>query len=537
MPFSLVNDPWLPVRRAGSGAAIIRPSQLTENIAADPVIAIDWPRADFRLASLEFLIGLLAIACPPTGRRDWPKLYHSPPSPAALEAAFAPLAFAFELDGDGPCFMQDFEDLVAGENDVANLLIEAPGEQTLKKNTDLLNKRGQVTRLSRASAAMALFTLQTYAPAGGAGNRTGLRGGGPLTTLVIPPGPAPLPLWHLLWANVPTGQPATLTELPHILPWLAKTKTSENDKKVAPATQGDRLAFWGVPRRIRLDFSSAEPGETCGLTGMVDSIVVRSWRQRPNGANYEVFEHPLSPYYKPKPKEQLSLPVHPQPGGIGYKDFLGLLFAPAEAAETLKPASTITTYRVDRMEAAKREQDVRWRILAAGFDMDNMKARGFVETELPVIDVADADRRALYDESVSMLIKGADEVAGLLRKAVRDALFSEGAKPDIKAGLFNNLRAQFWQETEFTFYHESGRAASGTPRQEGSSTFLQSLRQTALRLFDEAAPITASDHPARVARSAKWLGLALSGYGNAGRALFEALGLEARETKPKRKSA
>ncbi len=537
MPFSLINDPWLPVRRAHSGATTIRPSQLTENITTDPVIAIDWPRADFRLASLEFLIGLLAIACPPTGRRDWPDLYHNPPSPAVLESAFAPLGFAFELDGDGPRFMQDFEDLAAGENDVANLLIEAPGEQTTKKNADLLNKRGQVIKLSRASVAMALFTLQTYAPAGGAGNRTGLRGGGPLTTLVMPPGPTPLPLWHLLWANVPNGEPATLAELPAILPWLTKTQTSENDKKVAPVPGEEAQAFWGVPRRIRLDFTPSESDEICDLTGAADNVMVRTWRQRPNGANYDGFKHPLTPYYNPKPKEQLWLPVHPQPDGIGYRHFLGLVFAPGASSASLQPAATILAWRNHRRHAVEIEGNARWRILAGGFDMDNMKARGFVEAELPVTDVADLAQMALYDETLAGLIRGADEVASLLRQAVRGALFSEGSKPDIKAGLFNNLRAQFWQETEAAFYREAARAARGAPLGDVSSGFLQSLRQTALRLFDEAAPITASDHPDRVAHAAKWLGLALSGYGKAGGALFSALGLEAREAKPKRKSA
>lgn len=537
MPFSLINDPWIPVRRAHSGASHSRPADLTANITTDPVLAINWPRADFRLATLEFLIGLLAVACPPTGRRDWPASYHNPPSPTDLEAAFAPLAFAFELDGDGPRFMQDFDDLTVGDNDVATLLIESPGEQTLKKNADLLVKRGQVLRLSRASAAMALFTLQTYAPAGGAGNRTGLRGGGPLTTLVVPAGGASLPLWHRLWANVPTGQPAHLAELPHIFPWLTKTKTSENNKKIVPNDPHDRLAFWGAPRRIRLNFSSAQSGETCDLTGQADTVMVRSWRQRPNGANYDAFKHPLTPYYRPKPKESLWLPVHPQPDGIGYKDYLGLLIAPTNDAETLKPAATIATWRGDRARAVQSDDGTRWGILAAGFDMDNMKARGFVETELPVIDVANPDDIIRFDEIVTGLVRAADEVAALLRQAVRGALFSEGSKPEIKTGLFNDLRAQFWQETEPAFYHALGRAADGVPRDAVSSGFLARLRPTAFRLFDQAAPITVSTHPDRVARAAKWLGVGLNGYGKAGRVLFSVLGLEAREEKPKRKSA
>ncbi|OYV37142.1 MAG: type I-E CRISPR-associated protein Cse1/CasA, partial [Rhodospirillales bacterium 20-64-7] len=142
MPFSLIHDAWLPVRRAVSGPGIIRPAQITENIKDNPVVTIDWPRADFRLANFEFLIGLLATACPARDRREWPELFHAPPTPAALDTAFAPLAFAFELDGDGPRFMQDLEDFSVEPNDIANLLIESPGEQTLKKNADLLNKRG-----------------------------------------------------------------------------------------------------------------------------------------------------------------------------------------------------------------------------------------------------------------------------------------------------------------------------------------------------------------------------------------------------------
>jgi CRISPR system Cascade subunit CasA len=535
MAFSLIQHGWLPVLRQNSGAQHIRPAQLTENIETDPVIAINWPRADFRLATLEFLIGLLATTCPPTGRRHWPELYRKPPSPDALDAAFAPLAFAFELDGDGPRFMQDFEDIVAAPNDVANLLIEAPGDQTIKKNADLLNKRGQVNALSRGAAAMALFTLQTYAPAGGAGNRTGLRGGGPLTTLALPPFAGPLPLWHLLWANVPAGQPATKEEWRHILPWLAPTKTSENDKKVSPAAPHDRLAFWGAPRRIRLDFIKAGLGETCDLTGATDTVLVKSWRQRPNGANYEAFDHPLTPHYKPKPKEPMWLPVHPQPGGIGYRHFLGLIVSPKESGESRRPAAAIITYRANRREAAAIPGNPPWRLLAAGFDMDNMKARGFVEAELPVFEAADPEAAALQDEILAGLINGADEVAGLLRQAVRGALFSDGAKPDVNAGLFTSLRAQFWQQTEPAFYAQAARAATGGAAADVASAFLTALRNTALQLFAETAPITGSDHPERVAMAAKYLGIALSGHGKAGAKLYAALGLQPPEARAKPK--
>ena len=116
--------------------------------------------------------------------------------------------------------MQDMEDFAGEPNAAEVLLIDSPGEAGLRKNTDLLVKRGRAARLSRAGAAIALFTLQTYAPAGGRGNRAGLRGGGPLTTLIAPDPPEDT-LWHLLWANVPTGAPVDPAALARVFPGLA----------------------------------------------------------------------------------------------------------------------------------------------------------------------------------------------------------------------------------------------------------------------------------------------------------------------------
>lgn len=524
MPFSLLREPWLPVRRA-SGFAWIRPAQITEALESDPVLALDWPRADFRLAGLEFLISLLATACPPISKRDWEDRWHRPPSTDDLDQAFAPFAHAFDLDGPGPRFMQDFEDIQAEPNDIAGLLIEAPGEQTLKRNADLLVKRGQIARLGRAATAMALFTLQTDAPAGGAGNRTGLRGGGPLTTLAIPPHSGALPLWRLLWANTPVGDLPGVGDLPRILPWLAPTRTSENGQIVTPVGDNDRLAFWAMPRRIRLDFRAASDAEVCDLTGAADAVFAQSWRQRPYGANYQNFEHKLSPHYRPKPKEALWLPVHPQPGGVGYRHFLGLLYQ----RDAGRPAACISTYVRERRHVCTADGDGVWHILAAGFDMDNMKARSFIEAELPVFEPADPARRAECAEMAAVLIEGAKETVDLLRRSVRMALFSDGAKPALDAALFTSLRTRFWGETEPAFYAGmNGVSGDGDP-EAVARAFLAAIRPVTLRLFDEAAPIVGSDHPQRIAGAARMLGFALNGYGKSGIALFNVLGLPSKE--------
>jgi CRISPR system Cascade subunit CasA len=174
-------------------------------------------------------------------------------------------------------------------------------------------------------------------------------------------------------------------------------------------------------------------------------------------------------------------------------------------------------------------------LLAAGFDMDNMKARGFVEAELPVFEAQDQAAMDRHDEILAGMISAADDVASLLRQAVRGALFSDGAKPDVGANLFGTVRAQFWQQTESAFFAQAARAAAGAPAEEVAAAFLTSLRKAALQIFAETAPITGSDHPERVATAAKYLGIALSGRGKTGSKLYVALGLEPPESKTKPK--
>jgi CRISPR system Cascade subunit CasA len=230
--FSLIDSEWLPMRRASGRRVVIRPSGLTADINDDPIVSPEWGRADLDVATLELLIGLLAVACPPYDGSDWLDRWNVPPSQDDLDAALGPLAEFFDLDGDGPRFMQDREPLQGATTPVEALFIGAPGANTQKLNRDLFEKRDRLRHLSRPAAAIALFALQAFAPVGGGGHRTSLRGGGPLTSLIVP-GPrrdgTALSLWHMLWANVPRGQSAKAKELGYIFPWTAPTRVSDRN--------------------------------------------------------------------------------------------------------------------------------------------------------------------------------------------------------------------------------------------------------------------------------------------------------------------
>jgi CRISPR system Cascade subunit CasA len=104
-------------------------------------------------------------------------------------------------------------------------------------------------------AALALFSLQLNAPSGGKGYRTGLRGGGPLTTLIELQeyeGERLTPLWRKLWLNA-LPQDAADMPLPaaydeSVFPWLAPTRTSEQASAITTPEQVDKLqAYWGMP--------------------------------------------------------------------------------------------------------------------------------------------------------------------------------------------------------------------------------------------------------------------------------------------------
>ena len=101
---------------------------------------------------------------------------------------------------------------------------------------------------------------------------TSLRGGGPMTTLVVADhedyGAV---LWGRLWPNVETreqieGRASDVTasdNLGLVFPWLAPTRTSNPKAGGRKTTQNivhPLQVYWGMPRRIRLRFENAQDG-------------------------------------------------------------------------------------------------------------------------------------------------------------------------------------------------------------------------------------------------------------------------------------
>jgi CRISPR system Cascade subunit CasA len=538
--YCLLHDHWLPLRRLSGCVERVRPADLVADYSDNPFVAPAWGRADFDAATLEFLIGLLATAYAPETRGAWARRYARPPSVEELEAAFAPFAAAYQLLGEGARFAQDLDALADQEEvPVSALLIESPGANTIKENKDLFQKRGQVPVLSRAAAAMALFTLQTYAPSGGAGHRTSMRGGGPLTSLLLPPevSDTPVTLWQRCWLNTPLADEAEVLaiEVPHLVfPWLAPTITSEGKtpRRVTPDGSHRLQAFWGLPRRIRLSVKANEAGLSCPITGLVDDVAITGYRTRPYGVSYEAFEHPLSPHYKAKASDAGFLPVHPQPGGLSYRDWPDL----ALYANPMRVPALAIVEGIRRLNSLDLQRyDQRPRLSATGYDMDNMKARGFLEATMPVFLPPEAVR-SQFEKMAINIVDASTLVALLTLSNIRQAVAGEHADP--QASRFQSLRERFFEATEAPFYALLGdlerdfaglTAESDFPAVHAAfgARWLATLRRAALDLFAEQAPVEAMPDRTveRVMVARRSLTSLFGGYGKMGAELFNALGL------------
>jgi CRISPR system Cascade subunit CasA len=441
---NLIRDEWIPVIKGGERERI-SPGQIT-----DPAVSrTDWPRADLNLACLELLIGLVYLARPPSGIDDWHELKEDPPD---LAAALAPFGQAFELIcPDGPAFLQDYDMPDAASVPVSYLFLDNSGGAGERKNADLMVRRDRYEALEPPLAAMALYALQAFAPAGGRGNRTSMRGGGPLVTLVKPDGAA----------NVPRGRPTDPVQAREALPWLRPTVTSDNNRTVPPPSGAGIPveAFFGMPRRIRL---------------VEEGGCITAFRQRPNGTNYASWTHPLTPYYKQKGSDEW-LPRHPRAGQFAWRDWPGVLLD-AERADARR-AGCLRVFWNERADTLTEA-----RAIVGGWSMDNAKAVDFLWSEPPIMAL-DADAA----EVAETLVLVASEVARALKSAIRTVSDTDSGAVSLAA-----IEEDFWRRTEPGFRDalRALNAATGgdtATRTRAAASLLRELRGTALAQFDAIA--------------------------------------------------
>ncbi|GLR08693.1 type I-E CRISPR-associated protein Cse1/CasA [Mixta theicola] len=476
----LTQEKWLPVVLHDGKKTRISLSELLN----DNIIDVAWPRADFQGASWQMLIGVLQCAVAPEEEDDWKDTWDDGIDAEEWALGLQRISCALRFGAEKPSFLQSFEPLESEASPISGLLIDAPGGNTLKFNKDHFVKRGRTERICPHCAVMALFAMQTNSPAGGAGYRVSMRGGGPLTTLAVPLEEEKFPLWKKLWLNVlPQDEALTPVQFPSVFPWLAPTKTSEKaGNVVTPENAHPLQAYWGMPRRIELDFNHTVSG-ICDLCGEPHEQLLLQIRVKNYGVQYEGWLHPLSPYRQAL--KDLSAPwlaLKGQPGGLSYKDWLGLSLERADKFNKNQPAKVVRA-------ASRRINGGMW---CFAWDMDNAKARCWYQHRIPLIP-ADSD---LLQIAVYHVLQLATETLPLLRNALKSAKFEHPKEAKFDSSMVD---IAFWQETEPAFRKLLDILIADPPRKNAPAR--RALRQWdselhtyALRVFDRDA-LTDPDSP------------------------------------------
>jgi len=498
---NLIRDPWIPVRHRSGAAARIAPWQITEELGSDPITAFASARPDFDGTLAQLLVGLLQATLAPDNNRQWRQRLKTPLSPNELRTAFEPLVEAFELLGDGPRFLQDLtlREEESKTQGIEKLLIDAG----LHRGMDHFRKGGQVNGLCLPCAAAALATLQINAPVGGRGHRASPRGGGPLTTLVR----RTTDLWSTLWANVLNAD-ALVPVQPEKdrpedrFPWLGTTRISDKPEKVTTAADVHPFQiYWPMPRRIRLHSDATEPGPVaCDLCGESTETVIRSYWTRHHGVNYTgAWVHPFTP--QRESKDGNPLPLQMDSTGLSYRHWLGLVQNDPDRQR--HPAPVVEALRA-RARGADRSQ---WRLWAFGYDMDNMKARGWYEGMMELL-VPEPDLRADFEGVCLCLVRAARWADRATQAGCHQAI--RNRQKSGSAAKLTSVEARFWQATEADFYRFVGDAylalASST-----ADTSIDALKRRwhrillrqAHEIFEDwsASGLFDAVDPARVARA------------------------------------
>ncbi|MBN2733692.1 MAG: type I-E CRISPR-associated protein Cse1/CasA [Methanomicrobiaceae archaeon] len=408
------------------------------------VSSFNAPRPDFNGSLIQFMIGLVQTTMAPEDEGEWDEFIENPPDETEVKKAFDSVSDAFNLNGTGYRFMQDVS-VKDSESTfgLENLIPSLPANGFFQK-TDNLNG------ICPVCAAMSLFTLQLNGPSMGRGHKTGLRGGGPLTTVVLGKN-----IPQTIMLNVlPESQFYNSMEyerkssLNNIFPWMGQVPTSEKKGTgiLTPDNSSELQMFWGMGLRLFLDYENLTSG-TCDICGAESNALIHQSLVKPYGIAYENWHHTLTPYYKSSGEDDSILPSHLSPSGISYSNWLGLT---QNAPDGNKKAARVVNWFYENNNFVKEIFDLsseKARLWAFGYDYSNAKARCWYESRMPIY-LLENNLRNDYENHVAQIVNTANYVQKILHGCVKESWYGKNAP----GGNVPDVSSRFWNETEPFFY-------------------------------------------------------------------------------------
>ncbi|HON81886.1 MAG TPA: type I-E CRISPR-associated protein Cse1/CasA [Methanoregulaceae archaeon] len=491
----MIEDPWIPCVKDGGKRETLTPWQIFGNGGENEVLSLATPRPDFQGAVIQFLIGLVQTTMAPPGEDEWVDGLQSLPGAREVKQRFDAVSHAFNLGGDGPRFMQDTSCADVGERPIESLIIGMPGENTYEKNRDFFCKRNTIKQLCPSCAAMGLISLQLNGPQGGQGHRAGLRGGGPLTSVILGKS-----LPELIWLNVLPEDEFFIglsgerkSAINDIFPWMGPLRTSEGGDEglftgISDASQ--LQMFWGTGRRILLGTEHTTHG-TCDICGEATPAGITSLRTKNYGIRYDdSWRHVLTPYYR---SEDTYLPVHLHGDGIAYHHWLGLVQNDVE--QGVEVAHVVRRFRNIQANLSGILPDIP-QLWAFGYDFKKVEARCWYESYMPLIRVENSIR-ADYEVYIAQIVRAAKYVNRMVNGAINDALYkseNKGAssgkkvKREKSPKVLSIVMTRFWSETETLFYSTLSEVKKALENNEPvdpiKRRWVMGVRGVGLNLFD-----------------------------------------------------
>jgi CRISPR system Cascade subunit CasA len=213
---------------------------------------------------------------------------------------------------------------------------------------------------------------------------------------------------------------------------------------------------------------------------------VSAYLSRNFGVNYTgPWQHPMTPYRVSAKGERL--PVHGQPSGVSYRDWLGL--AQDDAEKGRSPALVVHAVKQDRHRVRRATPDAKaggCRLWAFGYDMDNMKARAWVEGLMPLI-LVDPEQREDYERNAARLVRAAHHAMRTLAIAVRSALTG---RPQDSPRRLDEVETRFTQATEVEFFVLMTRLSASSESHSDTASvrkrWLGQLAGAANQVFEES---------------------------------------------------
>jgi CRISPR system Cascade subunit CasA len=510
MTFNLITNQWIPVRLKDDSIKYIAPYE----IGNTDIIALATARSDFDMSTTEFLIGLYQTVAAPKDRNAWQQNWDNIPSSEVLKDQLIRYANCFNIDGDGPRFMQDctvVDDVEHTTNGIGDLILDTYDEKDVIPDSDLFRKHRSISTLCESCLAMTVLTLQMHASKGGSGHYTSIRGGSALTAVLV--GDC---LWHTIWLNVINKEDFNKyvkndninnTAPESIFPWMSAARNCSSTDIIHPVEYSPYRIYWARPRRIAL--STEQLACKCDICGKKTQTAAKQYFALIHGEKYDSsWRYPLT-YYEFDNSKQDNAELHVVQTKSDYftYDYFSVFTLGCEYEDNRNKKQkysmplSIQQYREIISNCNPEQLEIfngQVRLRLCGYAFDGCKVLGWFNQDLPMFNITAEQLNAfqVHIDGITMIARYAlSELICQINKALKAI-----SKTASTVNLSSIIKADFWNTTNDKFYDcisqlHDVTVASEILQDELRSNILNWLHyiaKTALSLYDKYTGLQAN---------------------------------------------